>query len=127
MGRPGEDDLLFYFGQIEIKMAANGVKKQFTKFQVLSSIMPPHVIEEVKPLLRLSEAQFTDNDSYKQLKREILNIFGPRQEAGVERALGRVLTGQPSSLARALANDIAGGSLDCANCTASSPVCGNAI
>ena len=32
--------------------------------------------------------------------------------------MGRVLTGQPSSLARALANDIAGGNLECANCTA---------
>ena len=112
------DDLLFYFGQVEIKMAANGVKKQFTKLQVLSSILPPHVVEEVKPILRLTEDQFPNNDSYKQLKTEILSIFGPRQEEGVERALGRVLTGKPSTLARQLVDDIAKGSLDCPNCTA---------
>ena len=112
------DDLLFYFGQVEIKMAANGVKKQFTKLQVLSSILPPHVIEEVKPILRLTEAQFPNNDAYKQLKTEILSIFGPRQEEGVERALGRVLTGKPSTLARQLVDDIAKGNLDCPNCTA---------
>ena len=113
-----QNDLLFYFGQIEIKMAANGVKKQFTKFQVLSTIIPAHVIEEVKSLLIMSEADFTDDDSYLQLKNEILSIFGPRQEDGMERALSRVLTGKPSTLARQLVHDIAKGKLECDNCTA---------
>ena len=47
-----DDDLLFYFGQIEIKMSAAGVKKQFTKFQILATIIPRKVTEEVKPFLR---------------------------------------------------------------------------
>ena len=70
-----QEDLLFYFGQIEIKMAAAGVKKQFTKFQVLSSIIPSHVINQVKKFLRKSETEFPNKDSYKQLKKEILRIF----------------------------------------------------
>ena len=35
-----ETDLQFYFQQVEVKMAAVGVRKNFTKFQVLSDILP---------------------------------------------------------------------------------------
>ena len=100
------DDLRFMFGQIEAKMKAAGVKKQYTKFQVLSGMLPVEVVNEVKHYLRMMEDEFVNNDSYKLLKTEILRIFGPKPEAAVERALGRVLTGLPSSLARALVDDI---------------------
>ena len=100
------DDLLFYFQQIEIKMAAAGVKKNFTKFQVLSSIIPINVLNEVKPLLRLTEAEFPNKDAYKQLKTEILRIFGPAPEDRIIRGLSRVMVGSPSQLARALVDDI---------------------
>ena len=61
-----EDDLLFWFSQVEIKMAQCGVRKQFTKFQVLATIILRRIIEEVKPLLRKTEADFTEKDSYQQ-------------------------------------------------------------
>ena len=105
-------------GQIEIKMAAAGVKKQFTKFQVLSSIIPTHVINQVKKYLRKSETDFPNKDSYKQLKKELLRIFGPRPEAAIERAMKRVLVGPPSSLARELKDDICQHDLDCECCPA---------
>ena len=101
-----ENDILFYFQQAEAKMAAAGVKKQFTKFQILSSYIPKKVQDQVKPLLRLKESQFTDNDAYKKLKEEILRIFGPKPEKAVERALNRVMSDKPSHLARELVNDI---------------------
>ena len=113
-----EDDLLFWFGQVEIKMAQCGVKKQFTKFQVLATIIPRRIIEEVKPLLRKTEADFTEKDSYKQLKTRILTIFGPKPEESVERALNRVMTTTPSALARALVNDLCKNELDCECCPA---------
>ena len=113
-----QDDLLFYFGQIEIKMAAAGVKKQFTKFQALSSSLPKHVMEAVKPLLRKTEAEYTANNSYKLLKTEIIRIFGPKPGAAVERALARVMVGPPSQLARELVNDICDTNMDCSNCMA---------
>ena len=53
-------------------MAAVGVKKNWTKFQILSTIIPKKVIDEVKPLLQMNEAEFPDRDAYKQLKQEIL-------------------------------------------------------
>ena len=116
-----ETDLDFYFSQIEARMAAVGVKKQFTKFQVLSMILPPKVVQSVKKILRKKEADFTGdhaNRSYKQLKKELMRIYGPRLEAGVERALTRTLTSTPSELARNLMDDICQHEMDCACCPA---------
>ena len=111
-------DLPFTFGQIERKTAAAGVKKNFTKFQVLSEVLPKEVCDEVKSLLRKDEADFPDKNAYKLLKNEVLRIFGPRPEDPIERALGRVMTGKPSQLARALADDICKKELDCQCCPA---------
>ena len=113
-----KNDLLFTFSQIERKMAAAGVKKNFTKFQVLSEILPKEVADEVKPLLRKDEADFPDKNAYKQLKDGVLRIFGPRPEDPIERALGRVMSGKPSQLARALVDDICKAEFDCRCCPA---------
>ena len=106
------DKLNFYFNQIEIHMKASGVKKQFTKLQVLAIILPKEVLDEVTPLLSKQESEFPNNDSYYQLKTEILRIFGPPKEAEFERAMGRVMSGKPSQLARALVNDLCSKGLD---------------
>ena len=100
------NNLKFTFQKLEIKMSAVGVKKQYTKFQVLSTVIPKVVEDEVQALLTSQEAEFDNNDAYKQLKTEILRIFGPRPEEAIERALSRVLVGKPSQLARALVNDL---------------------
>ena len=107
-----DTDLLFYFQQLEAKMAATGVKKQYTKFQILSTFLPKRVQDQVKPLLRMKESEFTNNNAYRKLKDEVLRIFGPRPEQAVERALNRVMTGRPSDLARELVNDICEHQLD---------------
>ena len=112
-----DNDIDFYFNQAEIIMASVGVNKNFTKFQVLARIIPKKVIDEVKPLLRRKETDFPEKNAYRLLKDEILRIFGPKPEAGVERALQRVLTGKPSTLARQLVNDL-NRDLNCANCAA---------
>ena len=112
-----DNDLLYFFNQAEIKMAAVGVKKNYTKFQVLSTIIPKKVTDQVKPFLRKRETEFPNKDSYKQLKAAILRIFGPKPEVAVDRALGRVMTGKPSELARDLVNDI-NEDLDCDKCAA---------
>ena len=72
----------------------------------------------MKKYLRKKEDEFPENNSYKLLKTEIMRIFGPKPEAAVDRALGRTLTGLPSSLARAIAEDICQNDLDCACCPA---------
>ena len=100
------DDIHFYFTQVEIKMASAGVKKQWTKFSVLTSIIPEQVQNQVKTLLRKGEEAYTQNDSYKQLKDKIIKIFGPAEDAGFNRAMSRVLTTTPSALARELIDDL---------------------
>ena len=104
-------DILFSFGQAEIKMAQWGVKKQWTKFQALSTWLPKNVLDQVKPLLRKTEDEY-QNDAYKKLKTEVLRIFSPKPEASIERAFNRVLVDKPSSLARELVNDICKEELD---------------
>ena len=107
-----ESDLNFYFKQLEIKMKSNGVKKNYTKLEVLTSILPKRVIDEVKPLLLKEEDEFTENDAYFQLKKEILRIFGPTEASSFQRAMGRVLSGKPSQLARQIINDMCDHNLD---------------
>ena len=107
-----EEDLEFYFNQIEIKMQAVGVKKQFTKLQVLSTILPQKVTNQVKPLLRKKETDFPDKDSYLQIKTKILQIFGPAPNLGFERAMSRTLTVNPSTLGREIIDDMCPHELD---------------
>ena len=96
-----------------------GVKKNYTKFQVLSEILPKKVQDEVKAFLCMEEAEFPNKDSYKQLKTEVRRIFGPRPEASIERALNRTLGGmKPSQLARALVNDVCKQQFNCPCCPA---------
>ena len=47
-----ELDLRFYFQQCELRMQEAGIKKNYTKFQVLVAILPKRVIDQIKPLLR---------------------------------------------------------------------------
>ena len=101
-----QNDLNFFFNQVEIKLQTNGVKKQWSKLQALTTVLPKEVIDELKPLLSKKESQFPDRDAYLKLKTEILRIFSPPEDADFERAMSRVLSGKPSQLARALVNDL---------------------
>ena len=99
-------DLGFYFNQVELKMQQSGVKKNYTKLLVLTSILPENVQEEVKWILRMQETDFGTDMPYLKLKNEIIKIFKPSQEADFERAMGRILSERPSQLARQLVNDL---------------------
>ena len=46
-----DDDVPFFFAQVEIKMKSAGVKSNFSKLQVLSTIIPKKVEEEIKSIL----------------------------------------------------------------------------
>ena len=99
-------DLNFTFNQIEIKMQQHGVKKQFTKLQTLSTVLPKIVIDEIKHFLGRKEDEFPENNAYLITKQEILRIFGQSEDAQFERAMQRVLVGKPSQLARGLVGDL---------------------
>ena len=56
-------------------MSAVGVKKQYTKFQVLSTVIPKAVEDEVKSMLCKQEAEYPERNAYKLLKSEIFRIL----------------------------------------------------
>ena len=53
-----DNDLKFVFKKLEISMSAAGAKKQYTKFQIVSTILPKHIEDEVKCLLEMQETEF---------------------------------------------------------------------
>ena len=53
-----DQDLGFFFNKAETRMKMAGVKKNWTKFQILSEIIPKKIQDQVKSLLRKSETDF---------------------------------------------------------------------
>merc|ERR1711951_302057 len=77
------------------------IRSQWLKRQVLSSKLEPVVKAEVKDLLIKKKSE-AGNNIYKVLKYRLLELFGPKQEDAYEEAVGLVLTGKPSALAKRL-------------------------
>ena len=100
------EDLHFYFAQVEVKMKQSGVKSNFTKLQVLSTILPTKAINSIKNILKKQESEFPQKDAYLQAKTKLVRVFGPCENADFERAMGRVMTDKPSQLAEDLINDL---------------------
>ena len=92
-------------------MRTNLVKKNYTKYLVLTSILPENVTEQLKNILRKSETEL-GNKPYKVLKTQIFKLFGPPCNADFERAMGRVLSNTPSQLCREIINDLCEKELD---------------
>ena len=101
-----QEDIKFYFSQVEVKMKSAGVKSNFTKLQVLSTILPPKAINAIKNILKKQESDFTQKDAYLQAKTKLLRVFGACENADFERAMARVMTDKPSQLAEDLINDL---------------------
>ena len=68
---------------------------------IIQFLLPHEVIEECKPILRLTETEAGD-DIYKKLKTEILSLYGPRDEDSFKKAMACRLTGKPSALGKKL-------------------------
>ena len=101
-----DEDLQFYFAQVEVKMKSAGVTSNFTKLQVLSTILPSKAINAVKNLLKKQESEFTSKDAYLQAKTKLLRVFGPGENADFDRAMARVMTDKPSQLMEELIGDL---------------------
>ena len=101
-----QEDIKFYFSQVEVKMKSAGVKSNFTELQVLSTILPPKAINAIKNILKKQESDFTQKDAYLQAKTKLLRVFGACENADFERAMARVMTDKPSQLCEELINDL---------------------
>ena len=94
-----QKEIDFWFNQLEAMMKFRGVKHQWTKLQVLITLLPANVCSEVKHLLRLRE-ETAGNDCYKKVKNELIRMFGMQEEDKYEVASGLILTTTPSQLCR---------------------------
>lgn len=78
-----------------------GINRQWDKKDAIIPLLPPEVVEELKPLLRLTQDE-ADKFIYREVKKEILSLFGPRDEEAFQKAIALRLTGKPSALGKQL-------------------------
>ena len=72
-------------------------------------MLPPDVIEELKPLLRLEQAEA--GQIYKAVKEEIISLYGPRDEDVFTKAMAlRLGNDKPSALGKKLTHILCPGS-----------------
>ena len=82
-----------------------GIKKQWSKRQILVQLIPPELHSDFKKYLQMQETE-AGATAYFDLKKAILKKFGPRKAEGFDRAIARVMTSTPSHLGTLIVNDI---------------------
>ena len=102
---PYSEDIMFFFAQLENQCEMTDIKSQWMKRQALVKSLPVKVQEEVKSLLILKKSEAGENP-YKDLKVELIKIFGPRPEEAYETACARVMVSTPSQLGKKLVGDL---------------------
>ena len=98
-------DIKLWFSLIESKMQFAGLKKQWSKRQVLIQLIPPEFHNDFKHYLVLQEAEAGD-DAYFQLKSAMVKQFAPKKADAFDKAIARVMTGTPSQFGRQILNDV---------------------
>ena len=109
------NDVKYWFNAVESQMRKAGINKQWSKKDAILPVLPDSVIEECKPILRLTEAEQGPH-IYKDLKDEILNLYGPRDEDVFKKAIALRLTGKPSALGKQLIHILCPGAKPFQNC-----------
>ena len=98
-------DIKLWFSLIESKMQFAGIKKQWSKRQILIQLIPPEFHSDFKHYLVQQETE-AGATAYFDLKTAMVKQFGPKRADGFDRAVSRVMTGTPSQLGRLIINDI---------------------
>ena len=100
-----KNEVQFWFTAFETSLKHMGVKSQWSKREVLHSLLSDEVQVVVKHILKKDQANAGELP-YKSLKLELLKKYAPKPEAAFERALSRTLTSTPSALLSSLIDDI---------------------
>ena len=100
-----DNDVNYWFNSIEASLRHAQVFKQWTKREIIQGLLPEHVRDEVKYLLRLNKDEAGELP-YKDIKDAILEMYAPKPQDCIDKALSRVLTTRPSLLAKQLINDL---------------------
>ena len=100
-----KNEVQFWFTSFETSLKHIGVKSQWSKREVLHSLLQDEVQVAVKQILK-KDQESAGNTPYKTLKLELLKLYAPKPEAAFKTALSRQLTDTPSSLAKQIIDDI---------------------
>ena len=100
-----DSDVTFWFNSIEASLRRATVNSQWTKRETLMHLLPEHVMAEVKYLFCLDQDDAGDFP-YRDIKHEVIKLFGPKPQDAIDRALSRVMVGRPSQLAKQLMDDL---------------------
>ena len=115
----------FWFNQFETRMRMAGIKKQFTKLQILSAQLQsqPDVQAQIKPMLRVQE-NAAGNTCYKEAKDALMELFGFSEDERFNKAAALVLTSTPSALAKQIIDIICPNHPTLVDCCAAATVSG---
>ena len=94
-------DVKYWFNSVEADMKKYGINRQWDKKNAIKPMLPDNVIDELKPILRLTETEAGPH-IYKDIKKEIFELYGPRDEDVFKKAIALRLTGKPSALGKQL-------------------------
>ena len=100
-----KDNIKLWFSLVESKMMFAGLKKQWSKRQILVQLIPPEFHTDFQQYLIMQETEAGES-AYYDLKSAILKQFGTKQAERFDKAISRVLTGKPSHLGRQILHDI---------------------
>ena len=111
-----QSDVKYWFNAVESQMKKFGINRQWSKKDAIVPLLPDEVVEELKPILRLSEDE-AGALIYKDLKTEILSLYGPREEDAFKKAMAlRLGSGRPSALGKKLIHVLCPGSTPFEGC-----------
>ena len=101
-------DVEYWFNAIEAEMKTAGINRQWDKKNAIVPLLPDEIVEELKPLLRLTQAD-AGAAIYKAVKEEILTLFGAKEEDTFKKAISLKMTGRPSAFGKKLIHIICPG------------------
>ena len=80
------NDVSYWFNSVEADMKKFGINMQWDKKDAILPLLPQSVLDECMPILRLSQDEAGDQ-VYKDLKTEILSLYGPKEEDAFKKAI----------------------------------------
>ena len=88
-----------WFQILENKMQFAQIKAQWTKLQVLTTVLPPHLLTHIETFAAVPQAS-AGSTCYYDAKLRLIDIYGEKPHESFEKAIQQVLVTTPSELAR---------------------------
>ena len=88
-----------WFQILENKMQFAQIKAQWTKLQVLTTVLPSHLLTHIEAFAAVPQAS-AGSTCYYDAKLRLIDIYGEKPHESFEKAIGQVLVTTPSELAR---------------------------